>query len=84
MAQDGRRIGAAARPANRSHRRCRDPSGNLWVGLTVPYTYVYDPNGEKIRTVQFRGAGILSPTSLFFVSPSVLLVTPGGYEFTVQ
>ena len=61
-----------------------DPDGNLWVALTVPYTYVYDPDGEKLRTVQFRGAGILTPTSLFFASPSVLLVTPGCYEFTVR
>ena len=61
-----------------------DPDGNLWVALTVPYTYVYDPDGEKLRTVQFRGADILTPTSLFFASPSVLLVTPGCYEFTVR
>ena len=61
-----------------------DPDGNLWVALTVPYTYVYDPDGEKLRTVQFRGAGTLTPTSLFFVSPTVVLVTPGCYEFTVR
>ena len=61
-----------------------DPDGNLWVALNVPYTYMYDPDGEKLRTVQFRGAGILTPTSLFFASPSVLLVTPGCYEFTVR
>ncbi len=58
-----------------------DPSGNLWVSLTAPYTYVYDSNGDKIRTVQFRAAGIVSPTSMFFASRSRLLVTPGLYEF---
>lgn len=61
-----------------------DPDGNLWVALTVPFTYVYNPDGEKVRTIQFRGAGTLTPTSLFFVSPSVVLVTPGCYEFTVR
>lgn len=58
-----------------------DPAGNLWISLVLPYTYVYDPDGEKIRVVQFRGAGIISPTSLFFASPRRLLVTPGCYEF---
>ena len=31
-----------------------DRAGNLWVSLAVPYTYVYGPDGDKIRTVQFR------------------------------
>ncbi len=61
-----------------------DPNGNLWIGLAVPYTYVYNPAGEKIRTVQFRGAGILSPTTLFFINEKLLLLTPGGYKFTAQ
>ena len=56
----------------------------MWVALTVPFTYVYNPDGEKVRTIQFRGAGTLTPISLFFVSPSVVLVTPGCYEFTVR
>jgi hypothetical protein len=47
----------------------------------VPYTYVYDPDGDKIRTVQFRGAGTLAPTALFFGTKGRLLVTPGLYEF---
>ena len=42
------------------------PTGELWVSLGVPYTYVYDTDGDKIRTVQFSAAGIISPTSLFF------------------
>ena len=45
-----------------------DRDGNLWVSLAVPYTYVYDPDGDKIRTVQFRGAGPLTPNSLSFGS----------------
>jgi hypothetical protein len=58
-----------------------DPSGNLWIALMLPYTYVYDPDGEKTRVVQFRGAGLVQPSSLFFAGPSRLLVTPGCYEF---
>ena len=61
-----------------------DPDGRLWVALTVPYTYVYDATGDKIRTVQFRGAGLLSPTSLFFPDRHRLLVTPGCFEFTID
>jgi len=60
-----------------------DPDGRLWIALSVPFTYVYDTHGEKIRTVQFRGAGLLNPTSLFFADRSRLLVTPGCYEFAV-
>jgi hypothetical protein len=60
-----------------------DPRGQVWISLVVPYTYVYDPDGDKIRTVQFRAAGLVAPTSLFFASPSRLLVTPGCYEFAV-
>lgn len=59
-----------------------DPAGNLWVSFVgVPYTYIYDRDGDKIRTVQFRGAGIISPNSLFFGQNGRLLVTPGLYEF---
>lgn len=61
-----------------------DPDGRLWVSLAVPYTYVYDASGDKIRTVQFRGAGLLSPASLFFPDRHRLLVAPGCYEFTVD
>jgi hypothetical protein len=42
---------------------------------------VYDSGGEKIRTVQFRGAGIIAPSSLFFNEKGRILVTPGCYEF---
>jgi hypothetical protein len=60
-----------------------DPAGNLWVSLWLPFTYVYDSHGDKIRTVQFRGAGLVSPDSLFFESRDRLLVTPGCYRFSV-
>lgn len=59
-----------------------DRSGRLWISLASSHTYVYDRRGEKIRTVQFRGAGLLAPSSLFFAANGRLLVTPGCYEFT--
>ena len=59
------------------------PDGHLWVSLRVPYTYVYDRTGEKIRTVRFQAAGTVSPDSLFFAGRDQLLVTPGCYIFTV-
>src|SRR5687767_4446026 len=58
-----------------------DESGRLWVSFVRPITYVYDGSGEKIRTVQFRAAGIIAPSSLAFSSDGRLLVTPGCYEF---
>jgi len=58
-----------------------DTAGNLWVTFVVPYTYVYDRDGDKIRTLQFRAAGITAPNSLFFGPKGRLLVTPGLYEF---
>jgi hypothetical protein len=61
-----------------------DAQGNLWVSFVIPYTYVFDTSGEKVRTVQFRGAGIILPTSLFFNSQGHALVTPGCYEFGVE
>jgi len=56
-------------------------AGELWVSLVAPYTYVYDQNGDKVRTVQFRAAGVIAPTSLFFTTKGRLLITPGCYEF---
>jgi hypothetical protein len=61
-----------------------DGRGNLWLSFIVPYTYVFDAQGDKIRIVQFRGAGILTPDSLFFGPGGRLLVTPGLYEFDVE
>jgi hypothetical protein len=43
---------------------------------------VFDADGDKIRMVQFRGAGVVAPNSLFFGPRGRLLVTPGLYEFT--
>jgi hypothetical protein len=58
-----------------------DPDGRLWVSLMTPFTYVYNRNGDKVRTVQFDAFGIVSPTSLFFTRRGRLLVTPGCHEF---
>jgi hypothetical protein len=58
-----------------------DREGRLWISLTTPFTYVYDASGDKVRTVQFKGADILSPNSLFFTKDGRILVTPGCYEF---
>jgi len=58
-----------------------DRAGNLWIAFVVPYTYVYDRDGDKTRTIQFRAAGIVTPSSLFFGANGRLLVTPGLYEF---
>ncbi len=58
-----------------------DGAGRLWISFVVPYTYVYDAEGDKIRVVQFRGAGIIAPNSLFFAKHGRLLLTPGLYEF---
>jgi len=60
-----------------------DRSGRLWVSFVVPVTYVYDTLGEKVRTVQFRGAGIISPASLWFSENGRVLATPGCYEFAI-
>src|SRR4051794_32373379 len=61
-----------------------DPGGNLWIAFTVPYTYVFDRDGDKIRTVQFRGAGIMTPSSLFFAKNNKVIVTPGLFEFSIR
>jgi hypothetical protein len=57
------------------------PGGELWISFAVPFTYVYDAQGDKVRTIQFQAAGIISPTSLSFSKEGRLLVTPGCYEF---
>jgi hypothetical protein len=61
-----------------------DPEGRLWISLMEPYTYVYDQRGDKVRTVQFRGARVVAANSLFFAGRDRLLITPGCYEFNVQ
>ena len=60
-----------------------DQSGNLWVALSVPFLYVYDATGEKIRTIRLDAAGLVSVSSLYFPDDKTMLVAPGGYEFTV-
>ena len=58
--------------------------GELWISLGVPFTYVYNTDGDKVRTVQFSAAGIISPNSLSFGRSGRVLVTPGCYEFEPQ
>ncbi len=58
-----------------------DRSSRLWVSFVVPFSYEFDAGGEKLRTVQFRAAGIVSPSSLWFSERGRVLVTPGCYEF---
>jgi hypothetical protein len=58
-----------------------DREGNLWVSFLTPFTYVFDAAGDKIRTVQFRAAGIITPSSVSFSPKGTVLVTPGCYEF---
>ncbi len=54
-----------------------DPKGQLWIALSVPYTYVFDGDGDKVRVVQLRAGGVLSPSSLVFGTDGRLLTTPG-------
>jgi len=61
-----------------------DPRGHLWISLMLPYTYEYDAEGEKLRTLQFHAAGTVAPSSLFFTPNNRLLVTPGLFEFDVS
>jgi hypothetical protein len=58
-----------------------DREGRLWVAMPTSHVYVFDRDGEKTRTVQLIGAGVLRPTSLWFARDGRLLVTPGLYEF---
>jgi hypothetical protein len=60
-----------------------DRNGRLWIALMAPFTYVYDASGEKLRTVQFNGASLLTPNSLFFTKDGRILVTPGCYVFRI-
>ena len=61
-----------------------DRTGRLWVSLMDPITYVYDRTGERVRTVQFKGADVFAPSSFFFTKDGRVLVTPGCYEFRVS
>jgi hypothetical protein len=59
------------------------PSGQLWVSLMTPVTYVYDMDGDKIGSASFRGAGVIAPNSMWFSKSGRMFVTPGLYEFDV-
>jgi hypothetical protein len=69
----------AVRPVVRA--AVADASGSLWVSLDVPYTFVYDRRGDKQRVVQFRAAGLMTPTNLSLTPTGRLLATPGCYAF---
>jgi hypothetical protein len=58
-----------------------DKQGDLWISTAAGVTVIYDSSGEKRRVVQFRGAGMISPTGMSFTSEGRLLVTPGCYAF---
>lgn len=58
--------------------------GSLWISTAAGVTYVYDADGEKRRTVEFRAAGTVSPTGLSFTPKGRLLVTPGCFAFAVR
>jgi hypothetical protein len=58
-----------------------DPAGHIWVSFAVPFTYVYDQDGDKIRTVQLLRDRIFVPTSLVFGMHGRLLATPGLVAF---
>jgi hypothetical protein len=57
------------------------PDGSLWVSLITPHTYVYDAGGDKTRAIEFRGAGVMTPTNFYFAADGRLLVAPGCYTF---
>ncbi|HYM22686.1 MAG TPA: hypothetical protein VEU08_05745 [Vicinamibacterales bacterium] len=78
-----RRVGEGLLPVVTPIVRCAaiDRAGRLWIALVSPHTYVFDRDGDKIRTVQFRAAGLIAPDSLFFTKSGRILVTPGLYEF---
>jgi sugar lactone lactonase YvrE len=61
-----------------------DADGGLWISLASPFTYAYDRDGNKRRTVQFHAAGVIAPTSLFFTTDGRLLVAPGCYAFSAK
>jgi hypothetical protein len=58
-----------------------DSAGRLWISFRIPITYVIDSDGDKVRAVQFRGAGVVSPSSLTVGKNGRLLVTPGLLMF---
>jgi hypothetical protein len=61
-----------------------DASGHLWVSLAEPVTYEFDGDGDKIRAVVFRAAGVVSPNHMSFDEKGRMLVTPGLVVFDVN
>jgi hypothetical protein len=61
-----------------------DRSERLWISFDAGFTYVFDADGDKVRTVQFRGVGAVSPGTMFFAPGGQLLVTPGLHEYVVD
>lgn len=61
-----------------------DASGHLWASFAEPVTYEFDGDGDKIRAVQFRGAGVVSPNHMSFDEKGRMLVTPGLLVFAVK
>jgi hypothetical protein len=59
-----------------------DLEGRLWVGIATGHVYVFDGSGERVRTLQLVGAGVITPQSLWFARDGTLLVSPGLYDFT--
>jgi hypothetical protein len=59
-----------------------DREGRLWVAMATSHVYVFDADGEKVRTVLLDGAGIIQPNSMWFSREGRLLVTPGLYDFS--
>jgi len=63
-----------------------DPTGRLWVSLTVPFTYIYDATGDKVRVVQFQNelGSVVTPTFLSFGRNNRLTLSPGCGEYSGQ
>jgi hypothetical protein len=61
-----------------------DTSGHLWVSFAEPLTYEFDGDGDKIRAVQLRAAGLVSPNHMSFDEKGRMLVTPGLVIFDVK
>ena len=61
-----------------------DSSGHLWVSFAEPVTYEFDADGDKIRVVNFRAAGPVSPNHISFDERGRMLVTPGLYIFDLR
>jgi hypothetical protein len=61
-----------------------DRAERLWIAFDAGFTYVFDRDGDKIRTVRFQGAGSVSPLTMFFGPTGRLLITPGLHEYIVD